>query len=180
MAKTKEKPAPQPTRKRQFSWPHGLADRVLSKIQTWHLAYEKGEPSGPRGRRPTKAITNPLDPEEKVLAPPAAYKHAIAFSINELRWLNETLQEEAGVDGELMPNPSAEVHRAAAAFLKAYETHVAYIKRNPEFTGEKPQEYVLKREEVRAIFSTLRQLKYGRQTFGQQAEAKGDIGSGNW
>lgn len=157
-----------------------MSDRVLSKIQRWYLGYENGEPSGPRGRRPVKALTNPHDHEDKVLPPPAAYKHRIGFNINELRWLNEVLQEEAGTSEELVTNNSAELHRVAEAILKAYNDHVAYVKRNPEFTGERPQDYVLKQDEVKAIFLTLQAVKYGRRTNGQVVEAKADIADGSW
>jgi hypothetical protein len=156
----KSKKEDAPPRKRQFTWPRPMADRVYSKVRGWHMVYDNGRPVNPR------KMPHPRYGEDAPITVTTRYKHQIPFNLNELQWMAETFTEE---------NPDTSVARimtlAKDRHLKAQEQQVIGV------GAEWEQEYDLEREEVFYMKRLLERIMLGRPTPMQIKEEKRRIES---
>lgn len=158
---------PEDTRRRKFPpWAAGASDRVLWRVAMWDRNYESTA-NGAIPANPRKWVPPNKDDYEAVSIA-TRYRHKIAFTLNELRWLRDVMVEE---------NPETPV---AKLFQAAYEAHLDYIRKNPSFTGGYTQDYDLAKEEVQYIHVVLERIHIGKPTPGQLREIRDDIGKGDW
>lgn len=150
----------------QFTWPAGLGDRVMHRVKAWMTLYDKKE-AGAIPVNPRKVVPPGFD-EDQAFAFTNRFKHEIGFRLNEIRWLKDMLNEED------------ETTSVAQAIMKAYNNHVAYVQKHPEYTDEYKQWYDFTYPEVRYLFQLLNRIKMGMPTFAQEKKTKEDLAKGEW
>lgn len=153
-------------RKRHFTKINGVSGWVYYRLKAWYNNYSKTT----AGAIPvnTRKVIPPGGSDESAVAITTRYKHKIEWTLGQIRWLNQTLQEE---------NPDTSV---AKAMQKAYNIHVKYVEQNPEFTGAYTQEYDFSEKEVFYMMRVIEAVFYGRPTPGQIQEQSEDISQGEW
>jgi hypothetical protein len=150
----------------KFTWPKGMAERVLHRFKSWYTLYDNPN-SGAKPVNPRKIIP-PGQDEDLAFAYTERWKREIGFKLNELTWLQETLNEEDSTTS------------VAQAFTLALNNHLEYIRKHPDHTGEFYQWYDMSRDEVRYVFQLLSRIQMGLPTFAQEKSTKQDLKEGNW
>lgn len=153
-------------RKREFTWPRGVADAVAATVERWLRQYRMNRD----GVVPTdmRVVGDETDRTSATVVA-SRYKHRVSFRLNGLQWLVRTLR---------LDDPQS---NACKTFEKALEEHLAFVERNRGYTGEVAQWIELTVRELRYVNAVLYGVRHESVgTPAEQAERGDEIGKGKW